>query len=100
MARLHAGTTVQRAIEIFLEEGVDPLRLASVCYDKWEAHDEVLEPAQYDDNKVLIQPEIVQHVPAGDRYSFRDHQLQYLLLASIAWRQRAIEERLGALESK
>lgn len=98
VARLHAGQTVQRAIEIFNEEGVDPFRLAAVCYDKWDAYDEILEPAIYDENKVLVQPEIVKHVPAGDRYSFRDHQLQYLLMASLAWRQRNHEERLRALE--
>jgi hypothetical protein len=93
VARYHAGQTVQRAIEIFQEEGVDPFQLAAVCYDKWDEHYEVLEPALYDDKKVLIQPEIVQLVPAGDRFSFRDHQLAYLLMAAMAWRQRTTIEQ-------
>lgn len=92
-ARYHCGQTVQRAIEIFQEENLDPFRLAAICYDKWDEHYEVLEPALYDDNKVMIQPEIVQLVPAGDRFSFRDHQLAYLLLAAMAWRQRTTIEQ-------
>lgn len=99
VARLHSGQTVQRVIEIFTEEGVDPMRLAAVCYDKWDAYDEVISAAIYEGDK-LIAEEVVLHHEAGDRYSLRDHQLQYLLTASLAWRQREIMARLDALESK
>lgn len=100
VARIHIGTTVQRAIEIFEEEGVDPFRFGAICLDEWEAHTEVIEPAELDENGAVIREEILQTIPAGRRFGFRDHQLQYLLLASIAWRQREIMSRLDMLEGK
>lgn len=35
-ARLHCGMTVQRAVEIFVANGLDPFRYGLVCYDEWE----------------------------------------------------------------
>lgn len=35
-ARLHVGMTVQRALEIFVANGLDPFRYGLVCYDEWE----------------------------------------------------------------
>lgn len=40
-ARRHVGMTVQRAIEIMIECGLDPMRYAFICYDKWEEIPEV-----------------------------------------------------------
>lgn len=36
-ARYHIGMTVQRAIEIMRSHGLDPMRYAFICYDKWDA---------------------------------------------------------------
>jgi len=35
-ARLHCGTTVQRVMEIMQANGLDPMRYAFICYDKWD----------------------------------------------------------------
>ena len=71
-ARLHTGLTVQRAIEIMTEQGLDPMSYGFICYDEWEKSDTV--PA------------------AGDRYSFRYDQLNLFIA-------RGIEARLAALEA-
>lgn len=39
-ARHHVGMTVQRAIEILEENGLDPFSLGFVCYDEWEEQPE------------------------------------------------------------
>lgn len=70
-AREHIGMTVQRAIEIMQEHGLDPFGYGFVCYDQWEAE---------------------ETIAAGDRYGFRMDEL----LAFIA---RGFEARLTALES-
>jgi hypothetical protein len=104
-ARKHIGLTVQRAIEILSEEGLDPLRYAFICYDKW---DEEVTPARYEDReeenglldaegkpivrrwKELVAPESVR--PGGDRYGFRYDQLAMFIL-------RGQDERLRRLEA-
>ncbi|MFJ7884673.1 tail fiber domain-containing protein [Pseudomonas sp. NPDC096917] len=97
-ARIHFGTTVQRAIEIFEDEGLDPFRFGAVCLDEWEAHSEEMEPAELDTHGNIVREAVVQEIAAGRRYGFRDHQLQYLMLAATAWRQKKLEDRLRVLE--
>lgn len=36
-ARLHAGLTVQKAVAIMQEYGLDPFAYGFICYDKWDA---------------------------------------------------------------
>lgn len=103
-ARLHAGLTVQRAIEIMQTHGLDPMRYGFICYDQWDELPEVVHswPAQdavLDDAGNVITPaveagsEITQEYrPAGDRYSFRTDEL----LLFIA---RGVSARLDALEA-
>jgi endosialidase-like protein len=100
VARIHIGTTVQRAIEIFEEEGVDPFRFGAICMDEWEARTEILEAEEVDAEGNVLKAAVTQEIPAGRTYGFRDHQLQYLMLAAMAWRQKSIEQRLDALEAK
>ncbi|MDQ3202743.1 MAG: hypothetical protein M3Q94_11360 [Pseudomonadota bacterium] len=83
-ARSHIGMTVQRAIEILENHGLDPMECAFICYDKWEAKEAVI-----NDQGEITEPAC----EAGDRYGFRFDQL----LAFIA---AGFESRLSALEAK
>lgn len=67
-ARLHAGLTVQRAIEIMQAHGLDPFRYAFICYDAWED---------------------------GDRFSFRHDQLSLFMARAVEERLAAIEAFLN-----
>lgn len=90
-ARLHTGMTVQRIIEIFDDNGLDPFRYAFVCFDKWGASFERVE-AVVDGEGNIIEPEAMKEFPAGEIYGLRSDQL----LMFIA---RGFEERLTALEA-
>lgn len=114
-ARWHVGMTVQRAIEIFEDNGLDAFRSAFVCFDKWddiyEEWDDVYETVDpiFDiDTGAELQPETQVLVKAagrmlvreaGEVYSFRYDQLALAMLAGVAATQRNFEERLSALES-
>lgn len=59
-ARLHIGMTVQRAIEVMTECGLDPFAYGFICYDKWD--DEYLEhPAVYEKIPVYQDPKPYIH---------------------------------------
>ncbi|RQZ17230.1 hypothetical protein DIE15_12210 [Burkholderia sp. Bp9031] len=97
-ARLHTGTTVQRVIDVMQSHGLDPLRYAFICYDKWDAVDAIL-----DEDGGIVMPAR----EAGDLYSFRDNEFQFFLLAgmfaSVAQQQtdnEALTARVTALEAK
>ena len=103
-AREHIGMTVQRAVEIMEQHGLEPMRYGFICYDEWE---EVRTPARVEQRseetglldlggqpilrsfEVEVEPEKV--IPAGNRFSFRPDEL----LMFIA---RGFEARLSALE--
>lgn len=42
-ARAHVGLTVQRAIEIMQANGLEPFEYGFICYDKWEATEDVVQ---------------------------------------------------------
>ncbi|HCA4640322.1 TPA: hypothetical protein MWR99_003140 [Klebsiella pneumoniae] len=124
-ARLHSGPTVQAAIEIMTEHGLDWTRYAAFCYDEWDALDEVWEewPAEYEtvpartaiiDNGVLISEDVPEQQiqireagrilvqaarPAGNRYSFRKEELLLWILRATIEKQQSIETRIAALEN-
>lgn len=109
-ARLHIGMTVQRAIEIMEANGLNPFAYSFICHDVWgdvfvdhpavEAADAVL--AVLDEAGSVIEPArpAVQAVAAwteqtqaaGDKFSFRAHELLLFIAAGV-------EARLSALES-
>ena len=103
-ARTHIGMTVQKAIEILQSNGLDPMKYAFICYDKWDDEFQDLpavdaKEAVFDEDNNVIEPAIearpamrIQTQTAGDHYGFRTDQL----LMFIA---RGFEERLSALES-
>lgn len=94
VARWHLSPTVQKAIEIFEEEGLDPLRYGMICHDEWDAEyetvDAVLELIAPDDESGEEQYREVSPAhqklvrEAGDLYSFREGQTHALMLAAMA----------------
>jgi hypothetical protein len=112
-ARDHVGLTVQRAIQIFEENGLDPFRLGLACYDKWEQQTLTI-PATYEqveqsdggtiDGDLIKPEEVVVTLEAGGRHFFRHDQLNMLITASVKSELKAeikaINERISALETK
>ncbi|MGE8149812.1 tail fiber domain-containing protein [Pseudomonas vancouverensis] len=82
-ARQHVGMTVQRAIEVMEEHGLNPFDYGFICHDTWEATE-----AMHDEEGNCVEPARA----AGDRFSFRMDEL----LAFIA---TGFEARLSALEA-
>ncbi|WP_157213001.1 tail fiber domain-containing protein [Pseudomonas sp. M47T1] len=82
-ARLHAGMTVQRAMEIMTANGLEPLDYGFICHDTWEAVDEVLD----EDGTIIVAAK-----EAGDKYSFRPDEL-------LVFMARGFDARLAALEA-
>lgn len=86
-ARIHAGITVQRVMDILTSYGLDPMHYGFVCYDAWEEQS-VLSPDPDDDAKSTV-----TITPAGDRYSLRYAELSMFLA-------RGMEQRISELEEK
>lgn len=76
-ARIHAGLTVQRAIEIMEDNGLEPFAYAFICHDEWDAEGDR---------------------PAGDRYGFRMDELMAFVCAGQQAAHDALESRIQALE--
>uniref|UniRef100_UPI00135742B1 tail fiber domain-containing protein n=1 Tax=Pseudomonas sp. 18058 TaxID=2681406 RepID=UPI00135742B1 len=105
-AREHCGMTVQRAMDVMVSHGLEPMRYSFICHDAWEQetkeHPAEYEQLQHTDPKsrdiTYEQGELKSEawsevlVAAGDRYSFRADGL----LAFIA---AGFEARLAALEA-
>ena len=77
-ARLHIGLTVQRAIEILEQNGLNPFDYGFICFDEWE--DQVAEDGT-----------VVQK--AGNRYSFRTDELSLF----VSRGQQAVIQKQQAL---
>jgi hypothetical protein len=118
-ARWHFGQTVQRAIEIFEQHGLDPFAYGAICYDEWEQetiehsaeYEEIeipavlgedgseLDPARVEQGALIREAWVEVTQEAGDRYSWRDNELLWLMTAATVRRQDEIERRLAALEA-
>ena len=118
-ARWHAGMTVQRAIEIFQEEGLDPFEYGAVCRDEWGDEFETVDAVWIGTGRFKIyvdkegnevdREEIKekwadaaerQTLWAGDKFSFREGELHNLMIRALAHDQDQINERLLALENR
>ena len=62
MARWHIGVIAQQVKDAFESEGLDPFCVWHLCYDEWDAEEEVL-----DDNGTVIN----NKREAGNRYGVR-----------------------------
>lgn len=108
LARLHVGMTVQRAIQIMQEEGLDPFRYGLICFDEWSEQREWLpavyrETGEFDSGGSPIM-ELVEEArevvsrEAGQIYGFREGALHNLMLRGVAYENDQIMARLDALE--
>jgi len=98
-ARLHVGMTVQRAIALAAEHGIDnPMAYGFICLDRWDAVEpeeavfEEVEDTDADGNSIIgedgkpilrtkmVRPAIPGH-PAGERYGFRYEELTLFIWA-------------------
>ena len=111
-ARLHIGMTVQRAIEIMINNNLNPYAYGFICYDEWDDEFETIpaiEPVDAfieeikDDMGNIIktiehaaiegrEAQQIQTRHAGSAYSFRYDQLIMFII-------RGIDDRLSALEN-
>lgn len=91
--REHCGLTVQRAIEIMENFGLEPFKYGFICYDKWDEQTVVSEygPANEDGSENPI----YKTIPAGDRYSFRIDELNMFIAKGFEARLSALEDKLG-----
>ena len=102
-ARHHIGLTVQRAIELAEDAGLNPFKYGFICYDEWPEivieHPAVEEvPSEIDEEGNTTQQgrpaqdawtEVVQ--TAGSRYAFRYDQLSLFIAAGLNARLSALE---------
>jgi len=61
-ARWHFGVIAQQVKKAFEEEGLDPFAYGILCYDEWDAIEEIV-----DENGIVISPK----VEAGNKYGIR-----------------------------
>lgn len=90
--RLHAGTTVQAALAVLEEEGLDWTQYGFIGYDSWE---DEYESVMVDDGYgALVESGEMRLVrAAGDLWQFRDQELDRFIMRGLA-------ERLSKLEAK
>jgi hypothetical protein len=90
-ARLHIGVIAQQVKEAFESEGLDAFEYGLLCYDEWDAQDEIK-----DDEGNVIQPAR----EAGNRYGVRYEECLALECAYQRIVTESLLERIEALESK
>lgn len=88
-ARLHSGPTVQDAIKIMVDNGLDWSRYSAFCYDKWEDT-----PDEIDEKGRVCKAGI----KAGEIYSFRKEDLLWWCLRAQVSQFDDLCSRVEALE--
>jgi hypothetical protein len=73
-ARIHFGVMAQEVKSAFAEEGLDAFKYALMCYDEWEAREEVLGS----DGSVILEAR-----EAGSRYGVRYEQLLAFIISAL-----------------
>ncbi len=108
-ARKHFGPTVQAAMQVFADNGLDAFENAPFCYDQWEAqpeqwHEWPAKEAVLDDDGNVLEPaveagrELIQPArEAGDRYSFRKEELLCGMVSALA---RENDEQAAKIEAQ
>ncbi|WP_028003187.1 tail fiber domain-containing protein [Sinorhizobium meliloti] len=94
-ARIHAGVTVQSVIAAFDAEGLDAMRYGVVCYDEWEAADEIVSEIVDEETGDVVDREVTPAVEAGHRYSLRPDELWAFVAAGFEARLAALEAVIG-----
>lgn len=110
-ARLHSGPTVQSALAIMEEHGLDWRRYSAFCYDKWDEIPEIVNEWSasaevVDDFGNLVREAIAagkevsqEYRPAGSLYSFRKEELLWWCMRAMFAEHDALAARVAALES-
>jgi len=91
-ARWHYGVIAQRAVEAFERHGLDSREFGFLCYDEWNAEDEVTDG----DTGEVITPAVA----AGNRYGIRYEEALSLEAALQRRNYQRLLERIEALESR
>lgn len=73
-ARIHVGVVAQEVIAAFEAEGLDANRYAIICYDEWDAADEILS-----EEGNVISPAR----EAGNRYGVRYEELLAFIISTL-----------------
>lgn len=73
-ARIHYGTSAQEVISVFEKYGLNAMQYAMVCYDEWEAQEEVK-----DEEGNITQ----EYRPAGNRYGIRYEELLCFIISAM-----------------
>lgn len=89
-ARWHVGIIAQRAKEAFERQGLDVHKFAFLCYDEWEATEEILD---HETGEVLVEAK-----EAGFRYGIRYEEALILEAALQRRNAKQFEARLAKLE--
>lgn len=91
--RLHAGTTVQAALKIMEEEGLDWTQYGFIGLDQW---DDEYEPVMIDDGygHMVESGEVKLVREAGKLWQFRDQEFDRFIMRGLAERISKIEESL------
>jgi hypothetical protein len=95
-ARLHIGTTVQRAIEIMEKHGLDPWRYGFICRDEITRRVKLTRKEVEQAGLPALpkgQKELETELPAGHRLGFRYDQLGMFIIRGLAARLSALEAR-------
>lgn len=110
-ARTHTGVVAQEVKAAFEAEGLDPFEWGVLCYDEWEAQDEITEtqihitvPAEYDEDGNQTKEAEFEEVAvvvqeareAGSRYGIRYDEAEAL---EAAWQRRKIAQLEARLDS-
>jgi hypothetical protein len=73
-ARIHVGVVAQEVIAAFRAEKLDPMRYSIVCYDEWDAKNEIL-----NEDGTVHSPAVT----AGNRYGIRYEELLSFILSAL-----------------
>ena len=93
-ARIHFGVIAQDMKAAFEAEGLDGFKYAVLCYDEWEARDELwseheVTPAVFDADGNEIKPPVIERTlihsarPAGNSYGVRYDELLAFVIAAL-----------------
>jgi hypothetical protein len=85
-ARTHCGTTVQTAMAILENHGLDPFSYSFMCYDEWDDIYENIDSVLDEEGNEIEPAKSFLRTKAGNRYSFRPSELTMFLLAGISQR--------------
>ena len=88
-ARWHVGVKAQQVISILQSHNLNPFEYGFICFDEWEAQEEIIESwdDDFDEDGYLVRQagsEVVQkYREAGSRYAVRYDELAMFIFAAI-----------------